>query len=69
MKENDLKPEDVEVSHTLGGTGESRSCRGRGKWRVVNRYTIVIVNRSRRNHHMGKGSVAKKPYQSLCVSR
>ena len=32
MKDKELKVEEIEVSHTLGGTGEGR-VQGRGKWR------------------------------------
>ena len=32
MKNEDLKFEEIETLHTLGGTGE-RHVKGRGKWR------------------------------------
>ncbi len=39
MKGNDLKFKEIEVSHTLGGSGEGR-VKGRGNWREC-RYSGV----------------------------
>ncbi len=56
MKDEELKFEEIEVSHTLGGY---RRC----TYYSVVRYTIV--NRSRRICRQGKGLVVKKP-MDLC---
>ena len=54
MKDKDIKFEEIETSHTLGGSGERR-VQGRGKWRgytsysVAESYTISYWS-SRRRH-------------------
>jgi hypothetical protein len=59
MKDEELKFEEIESSHTLG---EYRRCR---RYSAV-RYTIV--NRSRRIcYHKGKGLVAKKTNGPVCM--
>jgi hypothetical protein len=59
MKDEELKLEEIEVSHTLGGY---RRCRS---YSVV-RYTIV--NRSRRICcRQDKGLVAKKTHGPVCI--
>ena len=40
MKDKDLKFEEIESSHTLGGSGEGRD-QGRGKWRGCKFYPGV----------------------------
>ena len=53
MKDKELKLEEIEIFHTLGG-----AC-----------YSVVkctMVNRSYRSHHMGEGSLHNKPV-NLCV--
>ena len=70
MKDKDLKLEETEASHTLGGRGEGR-VQVRGKWRGCRCYSAVrytIGNRSRRSRHMGEGSFARKSYEPVtCV--
>jgi len=39
MKDKQLKLEEIEASHTLGGSGEGR-VQGRGKWRGCTYYSI-----------------------------
>ena len=54
MKDKELKSEEIESSHTLGGSGEGR-VQGRWKWRGyttysdVDIYTIVIWSRRNRD--------------------
>ena len=38
MKDKELKLEEIEVTHTLGGAGEGR-VQGRGKWRGCMMYS------------------------------
>jgi hypothetical protein len=38
MKDKELRLEEIEVSHTLGGVGEGR-VQGRGKWRGYTYYS------------------------------
>ena len=40
MKDKELKLEEIEASHTLGGAGEGR-VQGRGKWRGCIFYSAV----------------------------
>ena len=55
MKDKELKLEEIEVTHTLGGSGENRVHQGREKWRGcimysgAEQYTIDIW--SRRSRH------------------
>ena len=39
MKDKDIKFEEIETSHTLGGSGERR-VQGRGKWRGYTSYSV-----------------------------
>ena len=53
MKNKELKLEETEASHTVGGSGEGRD-QVRGKWRGCKCYSAVrytIFNRSRRIRH------------------
>ena len=58
MKDEEIKLEEIEVSHTLGGDRRCRSC-------SAARYTVV--NKSRRICHQGKGLVAKKTHEPVCI--
>ena len=40
MKDKELKLEEIEASHTLGGAGEDR-VQGRGKWRECTCYSTT----------------------------
>ena len=40
MKENEVNLDQIEVSHTLGGSGEGR-VQGRGKWRWCRFFSVV----------------------------
>ncbi len=53
MKDQELKLEEIETSHTLGGACSTVRC--------------TIVNSSRRSRHIGEGSVAKKTYEPVCM--
>ena len=52
MKDKELKVDEIESSHTLGGVGTGR-VQGRGTWRgwtclsVADRYTTAIFNQAR----------------------
>ena len=54
MKDKEIRFEEIETSHTLGGTGEDR-VQGRGKWRGFTCYSVAesyIISywSSRRRH-------------------
>ena len=61
MKDEELKLEEVEASHTLGGAGEGQEER--------NMYpsSETLSKGSRRNSHQGVGSVAKKTHEPGCT--
>ena len=62
MKNKELKLEETEASHTVGGSGEGRD-QVRGKWRGCKCYSAVrytIVTRSHRSRNMGEGSLSNK---------
>ena len=46
MKEKELKREEIEASHILGGAGEGR-VQGRGKWRGCTCYSATEQDYSR----------------------
>ena len=59
MKDKVIKFEEIEVSHTLGGSGEG-GVQGRGKWRGYTYYSVVrytIPKWSRGNRHESWGLV------------
>ena len=60
MKDKEMKFEEIEVTHTLGGAGEG-GVQGRGKWRGCTCYSTVKYTKakwSRRNGHETWGLVA-----------
>ncbi len=78
MKDKKLKLEEIEASHTVTRLSMGRSCPGeregrvqeRGKWSGCSYFSAVrytIFNRSRRIRHIGKGSVAAKTYEPVCM--
>ena len=66
MRDKDVKFEETEVSHTLGGAGEDR-VQVRGKWLCCQ--ILSGKKRSRRIRYMGEGSVANKTYERCACVR
>ena len=62
MKDKEIKLEEIETSHTLGGVGEG-GVQGRGKWRGYTSYSVVRYTNAkwlRRNRHEDWALVVKE---------
>ena len=68
MKDKQTKVEEIEASHTLGGSGEG-GVQGIGKWRGYTCYSTVRYTKVKWSHRKTDGSMIFTYIIFLCIIR